>query len=60
MGEGMSDVVLPTMAQAVEIIGQQITLSGKLAQLRFMRETQGEAFAQQVKAKAIEAGVLKK
>lgn len=56
----MSDVVLPTMAQAVEIIGQQITLSGKLAQLRFMRETQGEAFAQQVKAKAIEAGVLKK
>jgi len=50
---------LPTMAEAVEIVGQQITLAGKLAQLRFMRETQGDDFAQQVKVKAAAAGKLK-
>ena len=46
----------PTMAQAVEIIGMQLSLSEQANQLRYMRETQGEAFAQQVKAKVVAAG----
>ena len=47
---------LPTIDQAVDIVAQQMTKSGQAAQLRFMRETQGEKFAQQVKAKVIAAG----
>ena len=44
------------MAQAVEIIGMQLSLSEQANQLRYMRETQGDAFAQQVKAKVVAAG----
>ena len=44
------------MAQAVEIIGMQLSRSEQANQLRYMRETQGEAFAQQVKAKVVAAG----
>ena len=46
----------PTMAQAVDIIGMQLTLGEQIRQLRYMRETQGDAFAQQVKAKVVQAG----
>ena len=46
----------PTMAQAVEIISMQLTLGEQIRQLQFMRETQGDAFAQQVKAKVVQAG----
>ena len=51
---------LPTMEQAVDIVSQQITRSGQAAQLRFMRETQGDKFAQQVKAKVIAEGKARK
>ena len=51
---------LPSMTEAVEIIGQQLSRSGQARQLRHMRETQGEAFAQQVKAKAVQAGKVRK
>ncbi len=44
------------MAQAVEIIGMQLSRSEQANQLRYMRETQGDAFAQQVKAKVVAAG----
>ena len=44
------------MAQAVEIVGMQLSRSEQANQLRCMRETQGEAFAQQVKAKVVAAG----
>ena len=44
------------MAQAVEIIGMQLTLGEQIRQLRFMAEMQGETFAQQVKAKVVQAG----
>lgn len=47
---------LPTMDQAVDIVSQQMTKSGQASQLRFMRETRGDAFAQQVKTKVIAAG----
>ena len=46
----------PTFDQAVDIVSQQILKSSQVAQLRYMRETQGDAFAQQVKAKVIAAG----
>lgn len=51
---------LPSMTEAVEIIGQQLSRSGQARQLRHMRETQGEEFAQQVKAKAVQAGKVRK
>ena len=44
------------MAQAVDIISMQLTLGEQIRQLQFMRETQGDAFAQQVKAKVVQAG----
>ena len=44
------------MARAVEINGMQLSRSEQANQLRYMRETQGEAFAQQVKAKVVAAG----
>jgi hypothetical protein len=47
---------LPTMEQAVDIVSQQILKSSQVAQLRYMRQTQGEAFAQQVKAKVVANG----
>lgn len=50
---------LPTMAQAVEIIGTQILRKSQESQLRFMAETQGEKFANQVWAKAVEAGKVR-
>lgn len=56
MTSNQSTAKLPTMAQAVEIIGMQLSLSEQANQLRHMRETQGEAFAQQVKAKVVAAG----
>ena len=56
MTSNQSTTKLPTMAQAVEIIGMQLTLGEQIRQLRFMAETQGEAFAQQVKAKVVAAG----
>lgn len=46
----------PTMAESVEIVSSQMTRLGQMRQLQFMRETQGEAFAQQVKAKVVQAG----
>lgn len=52
----MSEGRYPTMERAVAIVQQQITKSGKAAQLRFMRDTQGEAFAQRVKEKVIALG----
>lgn len=51
---------LPTMSEAVDIVAQQMTLNGQVRQLRFMRETQGEAFANQVKAKVVAAGGARK
>lgn len=56
----MSSARLPTMDECVEIIGQQITRNGKSAQLRFIAETQGKEFAQQVHDKAKAAGKLGK
>jgi len=47
---------LPTMQEAVEIIGMQLSKSGQARQLRYMEETQGREFAEQVKAKVIGAG----
>lgn len=51
---------LPTMAEAVEIVSNQMTRISQLRQLQFMRETQGEKFAEQVKAKVVAAGGVRK
>ena len=56
MTSNQSTAKLPTIAQAVEIIGMQLSRSEQANQLRYMRETPGEAFAQQVKAKVVAAG----
>lgn len=56
----MTSARLPTLDQCVEIIGQQITRSGKASQLKFIAETQGKEFAQQVHDKAKAAGKLGK
>ena len=56
MESNQTTAKLPTMAQAVEIISMQLTLGEQIRQLQFMRETQGDAFAQQVKAKVVAAG----
>lgn len=56
MTSNHSTAKLPTMAQAVEIIGMQLTLGEQIRQLRFMADNQGDAFAQQVKAKVVQAG----
>lgn len=56
----MTTARLPTLDQCVEIIGQQITRSGKSSQLKFIAETQGKEFAQQVHDKAKAAGKLGK
>lgn len=50
---------LPSVAQAVEIIGMQLTKSSQASQLRYMAETQSKEFAQQVHDKAKAAGKLK-
>lgn len=51
---------LPTMKEAVEIVSSQMTRLGQVRQLLFMRETQGEKFAEQVKAKVVAAGGVRK
>lgn len=56
MTSNLQTAKLPTMAQAVEIIGMQLSRSEQANQLRYMRETQGDEFAQQVKAKVVAAG----
>ena len=56
MESNQTTAKLPTMAQAVEIIGMQLSRSEQANQLRYMRETHGDAFAQQVKAKVVAAG----
>jgi len=50
----------PTMAEAVEIVSTQMTRLGQVRQLQFMRETQGEKFAQQVKDRVVAAGEVRK
>lgn len=56
----MTGTRLPTMDQCVDIIGQQITKTGKARQLSFIAETQGKEFAQKVHDKAKAAGKLGK
>ena len=51
---------LPTLKEAVEIIMSSFDLREQIRQLSFMRETQGEEFAQQVHDKVKEAGGVKK
>jgi hypothetical protein len=51
---------LPTMAEAVEIVTMQISKSAQGQQLSYMRETQGDDFAQKVLAKVKAAGGVKK
>ena len=50
----------PTMDEAVEIVMMQPTKSAQGRQLSYMRETQGEAFANQVLGKVKSAGGVKK
>lgn len=50
----------PSMDEAVSIVSSQLTKSGQIAQLRFMRSTQGNDFAQQVKAKVVAAGKVRR
>ena len=50
----------PTLSEAVEIVMAQISKSAQGRQLSYMRETQGEAFAQQVLSKVKAAGGVKK
>lgn len=51
---------LPTMKEAVEIIAMQISRAEQLRQLRFMEETQGRKFAEQVYSKVMAANGMKK
>ncbi len=51
---------LPTMKEAIEIITNCIDRREQGWQLSFMRETQGEEFAQQVHDKVKAAGGVKK
>lgn len=51
---------LPSVAEAIEIIGKQLSKSEQANQLRFMAETQGRAFAEQVKAKVVAARMVAK
>lgn len=57
---GLTAGRLPTMEQAVEIIAMQLSRGEQGRQLRFMADTQGEKFAQQVKAKVRAAGKARK
>lgn len=50
----------PTMEEAVEIIGMQITRSEQNRQLRYMERQQGRDFAEKVHAKAKQSGKLRK
>lgn len=59
MGEGMN-TRQPTLEEAVEIIGLQITRSEQNRQLRYMAGRQGRDFAEKVHAKAKQAGKLRK
>ena len=51
---------LPTMKEAVEIITNCIDRREQMRQLSFMRETQGQEFAQQVHDKVKAAGGVKR
>lgn len=51
---------LPTMKEAIELITNCIDRREQMRQLSFMRETQGEDFAQQVHDKVKAAGGVKK
>ena len=50
----------PSMEEAVEIIGMQMTRGEQSRQLRYMAEQQGGVFAKQVHDKAKAAGKLRK
>lgn len=50
----------PTMVEAVEIISRCISRREQIRQLQFMEETQGRAFAEQVRDKVKAAGKVKK
>jgi hypothetical protein len=50
----------PSTDEAVAIVSNQMTKAGQVAQLRFMRQTQGDIFAQNVKNKVVAAGKVKK
>ena len=47
---------LPSMDQAVDMVSLLILKASQASMLRYLRDTQGDAFAQQVKAKVIAAG----
>jgi hypothetical protein len=51
---------LPTLKEAIEIVTNCIDLREQGRQLSFMRETQGEEYAQQVHDKVKAAGGVKK
>jgi len=51
---------LPTLKEAIEIVTNCIDRREQGRQLSFMRETQGEEFAQQVHDKVKAAGGVKK
>lgn len=48
------------MNEAVKIVSDLMLRQSQIDQLRFMRDTQGQAFADQVKAKVVEAGQVRK
>ena len=48
------------MKEAIEIITNCIDRREQIRQLSFMRETQGEAFAQRVKDRVVAAGEVRK
>lgn len=50
----------PSMEEAVEIIGLQMTRGEQSRQLRYMAEQQGDGFAKQVHDKAKAARKLRK
>jgi len=51
---------LPTMEEAVDIIAMQISRREQQRQLNYMKQTQGEEFAQKVHDKAKAQGKLRK
>lgn len=51
---------LPTMKEAIDIVTMQISRREQMRQLSYMRETQGQEFAQQVHDKVKAAGGVKR
>ena len=49
-----------TMTEAVKIVSDLMLRQSQIDQLRYMRDTQGQAFADQVKARVVEAGQVRK